>query len=380
MLVLNNEFKRGMELCKVNFSKEKGYEHINNFIGINEKGFNLSNSSKDYFAGLHIEFKEDKTENLPFTSVNFEKLECILSSMNGSNVNFLQDNDNLNLMVNGKKKAFLPIEGNCLIDDKTEDKILSSITIKPEIFRNMLKRGLYAIAEFDEVRRVLRGVLFEIDNNILTLATADGRRLALLEEKVIAGKNITCVIPEKSVIRMIKILEKIKNNVGIFIYENRIELLCNDDTFKIKFKSSLIDGQFPNWKQAIPHNSDVDIVINKKEIYEVLKNHSKFVYKLDKLKPENEDLPTFTKLTIKNGILNVESGEKTLGMLNDDIKINSQDSTYHIDNIRFNTKFLFEAIQEVTGKEFTIKFCLNIMPIIIEDIDYKAVIMPIRLK
>jgi len=125
--------------------------------------------------------------------------------------------------------------------------------IDPEALRLAIAQVVFAAAT-EETRPVLTGVYSEFDGNTLTLAAADGFRLAVhkapLAEPV--AERIEVIIPAHALTELQRLLTDQEEPVELTINPNRSQVL-----FRLKdveLVSQLIQGTFPNYNQLIPQS------------------------------------------------------------------------------------------------------------------------------
>jgi DNA polymerase-3 subunit beta len=135
------------------------------------------------------------------------------------------------------------------------------LTIPQKILKNMIKGTIFATAQ-DEIRPILTGVKFEIDNGKLNLVALDGLRLALRSEAVENDNTISAVIPGKTLSEVSKILEDSEENVNITFTPNHI--LFNLGNTKII--SRLLEGEFINYKSIIPDEYNLKVTLKRNEL------------------------------------------------------------------------------------------------------------------
>jgi DNA polymerase III subunit beta len=111
-------------------------------------------------------------------------------------------------------------------------------------------------AATDDSRPVLTGVDFQIEGNELTLAAADGFRLAVyhlaLSDSV--PEKIEIIVPARALNELSRLLNDEEAPVEMMVNANRSSVLfrvVNKDT-EIEMVAQLKQGAFPNYSQLIP--------------------------------------------------------------------------------------------------------------------------------
>lgn len=134
------------------------------------------------------------------------------------------------------------------------------LILPQQLLKTMLRMTSFAMS-YDETRYVLNGTLFKIGGKTLTLVATDGRRLAYTEKATEKEWKTPyeMIIPTKTVQELSRILEM--GEVGIVKKENQV-LFDLGETFVI---SRLIDGEFPNYEQVIPRESEEKVKLNREQ-------------------------------------------------------------------------------------------------------------------
>lgn len=147
--------------------------------------------------------------------------------------------------------------------------------VDPQALREMISQVEFAAAS-DESRPVLAGVLARFEGESLTLAAADGFRLAVREGKLLEpiGERLDAIIPGRAVRELGRILGDRTEPVRLAITPNRSQLLVHvDDT---KFLSRLIDGTFPDYRQIVPREFNTRLEIGRDELLHSVRRASYF--------------------------------------------------------------------------------------------------------
>jgi len=136
----------------------------------------------------------------------------------------------------------------------------SNVEVDAQLLREMIGQVEFAAAS-DESRPVLAGVLVRFEGDSITLAAADGFRLAVREGKLggAVGEKLDIIVPAKSMRELARIIGDQSEPLLLAITPNQSQLLIK--TGETEFVSRLIDGTFPDYRQIVPRefNTKVDI-------------------------------------------------------------------------------------------------------------------------
>lgn len=150
-----------------------------------------------------------------------------------------------------------------------------NVKMKPGDLRLAINQVVFAAAS-EESRPVLTGVHAEFEGEQLTLAAADGFRLAV--RKVPLAKNvdtkIAIIIPARSLNELTRLISE---------QEEPLELIVNSQKSQVMFRlrnvemvSQLIQGTFPNYSQLIPKSHSTRAVVKLSEFLRATKSASIF--------------------------------------------------------------------------------------------------------
>ena len=156
-------------------------------------------------------------------------------------------------------------------------KIDDGVTTKVEV--DALHQGINHVifaAATEESRPVLTGVNAKFEGDVLTLAAADGFRLAVyklpLAEPV--GQNTEVIIPARTLAELSRLMGDQEEPVEIMLNTQKSQIL-----FRLKnteLVSQLVQGTFPNYDQLIPQNYNTRMVVNVAEFLRATKTASIF--------------------------------------------------------------------------------------------------------
>jgi DNA polymerase-3 subunit beta len=143
---------------------------------------------------------------------------------------------------------------------------------------------VFAVAS-EDTRPVLTGVCAELEGDTLTLAAADGFRLAVHKAPLatpVEGR-IEAIIPGRALVELSRLLADQKEPVEIAISRNKSQVLfrlksvpLGGSTGLVEMVSQLLPGTFPNYKQLIPQSYSTRAVTSTSEFLKATKIASIF--------------------------------------------------------------------------------------------------------
>jgi DNA polymerase-3 subunit beta len=156
---------------------------------------------------------------------------------------------------------------------KVEQGIGTSIDV--EALRQAITEVAFAAAS-EESRPVLTGVDAKFDGSNLTLAAADGFRLAVYKLNVSkpTSQKIEVIIPAKTLAELNRLLTDQEEPVEVTVNPNKSQIL-----FKLKnveLVSQLIQGTFPQYEQLIPQSTGTKATVDVAEFLRATKTAAIF--------------------------------------------------------------------------------------------------------
>lgn len=153
-----------------------------------------------------------------------------------------------------------------------EFKNKEAVILPQKKLKAMLKLTGFAVSH-DEARYVLNGVLLVIKPAFIRVVATDGRRLAMIEEKIQLPKTLErkLIIPAKTAGELDKLLQD-EGDVKIYFAENQI--FCETD--KVRLISRLVEGEFPNYEQVVPKETKDKVVVNREKLLAAIKRAALF--------------------------------------------------------------------------------------------------------
>jgi DNA polymerase III subunit beta len=139
-----------------------------------------------------------------------------------------------------------------------------AVELDPKALRRAIDRVEFAAAS-DDSRPVLTGVQLKIDGTRLTLASADGFRLAVADITLPAApaEAIEVIIPARALRELGRLIADAAEPVEMRINAQRtqVQFALTD----LEMVAQLIQGTFPNYSQLIPTDCTTKCTVNVEE-------------------------------------------------------------------------------------------------------------------
>lgn len=144
----------------------------------------------------------------------------------------------------------------------------AAIRIDRQGLKQAIAHVVFAAAT-DDSRPVLTGVHFLLDGNELTLAAADGFRLAVyhLELQDSVPERIEIIVPARALNELGRLLTDGDAPLEMMVNPNRSSVLFRlpGKDLDIEMVAQLKQGAFPNYAGLIPKDSDTRAIVDAKE-------------------------------------------------------------------------------------------------------------------
>ena len=151
------------------------------------------------------------------------------------------------------------------------------ITTKVEVeaIRQGISQVVFAAAT-EESRPVLTGVYAQFDNDLLTLAAADGFRLAVYKLPLATPvtQKTEVIIPARTLAELNRLMADDEETVDITVNPGKSQAL-----FRLKsaeLVSQLVQGAFPQYDQLIPQSNNTRVVVDVAEFLRATRTASIF--------------------------------------------------------------------------------------------------------
>lgn len=243
------------------------------------------------------------------------------------------------------------------------------IKIEAPVLKDMINKTIFAVSNNpDEVRKVLKGSLFEFEGGELTVVSMDLARMAVIKKPAEAknGEAAKFIVPGKSLNDLKSMLgDGDDNTVTIKAAKNQALFDCPGFTLTTR----LIDGEYFNYKQVIPKQFKVEFTADSRD----------FIKTIERAEPIIDDISKNPiRLTFVDGMIKVKC-ETRLGRVNDMVECGYGDEEM---TIGFNYRYIHDAVVRCEDEKIEFKLNSPLNPMIVdcpEDESYMFMVLPVRL-
>ncbi|MGN0522115.1 MAG: DNA polymerase III subunit beta [Eubacterium sp.] len=236
------------------------------------------------------------------------------------------------------------------------------------ILQEMVGQTLFAVADNESAKPVHTGLKFEMTLNQLKLIGVDGYRLAIRKETVkYDGEDISFIVPKKTIRELIKLLgTDLENDISISV--GRRHIVFDVDNYSII--SRLLDGDFLDYKAAVPKTATTTVLINTDDAINCIERTLP-VIENDKKNP--------IRCLFDNDEMRV-STVSSLGRVVDYTHANVSGDRVEIG---FNSKFVLDALHAANTDQVKIELNGAVSPTKVMPINsdsFLFLVLPMRLK
>lgn len=245
-----------------------------------------------------------------------------------------------------------------------------SFTVLQPILKSMISKTVFAVAQND-MKPILKGELFDIENGLFNLVALDGYRLAVRTEPIKTDRNFRFVIPAKTLSEISKLLKdedelqcevKVAKKHVVFIFSG------------YKVYTRILEGEFHPYKTAIPKESATEAIVETKKLTDSLERALLLI---------NERANSPVKLLFDRGVINI-SCSTSIGNINE--KLSSQIDGPMI-KIGFKCKYMLDPLKACGDEKVKLQLNGSQMPLKIvpagksssEEQSYTYLVLPVRL-
>ncbi|MGE5425527.1 MAG: DNA polymerase III subunit beta [Bacillota bacterium] len=369
-ICLQENLKKGLAVVSHINNKNINLPILNNIlIRANESGLELVSTNLEIGITHQLRAKVEETGE---TTVDAKIISDYVNLLPSEKVELKEDKDDIGLKCGNYKTK---IKGESAKEFPLIPQIDKNRFAEFNVFdfKKALAGVAFAVANNDN-RLELSGVLFEFNEENLTLVATDSYRLS--EKKIgVKGGNINegrVIVPARTVQEVLRIISGLSADAQT-IESDKLKVYLADNQIMFAFDtveliSRLISGQYPDYKQIIPDKYKTEVVIKRQDFIRALKASSIF-----------SRVGVFDiSLVFKKGLINVFSSSSQNGESSIDL---SGDLTGDDNDITINYRYLLDGLNIIESDTVNIKVINNNTPCALcaeGDDEYLYIVMPIR--
>ena len=253
-------------------------------------------------------------------------------------------------------------------------KVDEGINTKVEVenLRQGINQVVFAVAS-EESRPVLTGVDAQFEGNILTLAAADGFRLAVYKLPLATpvDEKIEVIIPGRTLAELSRLIGEDDEVIDITVNPNKSQVLFHMKNTELV--SQLVQGTFPQYSQLIPQSSSTKVVVDIAEFLRATRTASIFA----------RDGSGIVRIVATPGDSELAPGKITISARSEELgdDVGEIDATVEGEEakIAFNGKYLTDVLSVLREKQVTLETTNPSSPGVIRPVgvdNYTHVVMP----
>lgn len=241
----------------------------------------------------------------------------------------------------------------------------SAVTLPQRVLSSMLGQVLFAVATTD-AKPVHTGALFVLEEGCITIVSVDGYRLALRREKADIESPLSFIVPGKTLSDVLKLLGDTDDALNIQVSKKHIIFHIGECCVV----SRLLEGEFLDYKTAIPSGVQTSVLVNTREYIESVERASLLIS--DRLKSPLREV--YEADLIKT------SCSTTIGKVYDEIPCSAQGSSVEMG---FNNRYLLDALKNAGCDQVRLEINGPLSPMKVvppEGDSFLFLVLPVRLK
>ena len=234
--------------------------------------------------------------------------------------------------------------------------------IPQAVLRDGLRKTSYAIST-DETRYVLNGIFTSFRDGKMTLVATDGRRLAMVDADLEfpASHETDVIVPTKAVTELQRLLGD-AGEVLVKLSDSQISFTVGDSLLC----SKLIEGNYPNYRQVIPGDTNERVIIPREALLETVRRVSLLA----------SDKSNSVKLVFSENRIEVTANSPDVGEAQESMDVIYQGPPMQI---AFNPEFLQAPLRNLESDDVYLDLIDEMSPGVLRiEGTFLYVLMPMR--
>ena len=295
-----------------------------------------------------------------------KKFGEIVRVLPNSPINIEQTGDRIKIVCE-KSSIVLPGLPKSDFPAFPEKSFDEALKISNAVMRKLVLHSSYSAGK-EEDRQILKGVLWEIGKDEMSMVSTNGHRLAKMTVKESLGlkDSLSVVVPPKA-LELVDRLCSEDGQLEVVIDRNHIGIREDD----VVIFSRLIEGTYPNYEQVIPFYNNKIALLDTQKLFDALRRMLILA----------NTITHRIRMFFKDNQLKVSVSTEEVGEGEDLMEVDYQDEEMEI---YFNGSYLIDVLKYIESDQ--VKICMEssesgILIVPAEESEnerYLGVIMPLK--
>jgi DNA polymerase-3 subunit beta len=241
------------------------------------------------------------------------------------------------------------------------------VKVKPPVVLEMIEKTFFAVSQ-DETRFNLNGVFFDAREGSTRMVATDGHRLSVVERRLEGDFKLKrgVIVPRKGLQELRRLLGEGDDA------EAELGFAESSGVFRktgLTMIMRLIDGQFPDYQQVVPKQSERVVKLGRVRFLDALRRVSLL----------SQDQMHTVKLEVGGGVVRITSQSPDLGEAQEEIPVETDAAPIAVG---FNARYLMDVLQVIEAADVAFELNDDMSPGVLRpegDPSYTAVVMPVRI-
>ncbi len=334
------------------FLEKKDTSQITSHLLLEARDNTLVVKATDYEIGLSIQTTQVNVSEVGNITASGKKLLDIVRILKDDAITLKSQSDTLYIQQSHSNFKLPTFHSNEFPSFPSFD-VTSNITIDSQLLVESLKK-ITPATDTNNPKFELNGALIDIHASQINFVSTDTRRLALIEIENQNARELSMIIPKKAIVEIQKLFVE---NIQI-IYDETYLIIKSD---QYNFYTKLINGKFPDYTRIIPKEIKHTLSLPKSDIIMAIKQITTI----------SNDM----KVTFETNTITFES-------LSDDRIEAKTVIDYHSGltesfTLAVNSRYILDFLSQIQSPDFTIGLNEPNLPFILQDGNFKTIVMPI---
>lgn len=244
------------------------------------------------------------------------------------------------------------------------------IKLPQPVLKSMINQTKFAASLLD-IKPILKGELFDIEDDLLTVAAIDGYRLAVRTEPISFDGSVKFVAPAKNLDEVAKLLSDDDSEVCTMFLSKK-HIIFEVGNYLIN--SRLLEGDFHPYKSSIPTGCTTEVIVDRQKLIGTLERCALLI---------NEKNPSPVRCYFTDGELKIKCSTSSLGKVYDEIPTSMTGNSIEIG---FKCKYFLDPLKAISDDKVRLQLSGSLQPMKIIPVnekrdsgDFIYLVLPVRL-